>query len=61
MAPRWLHRLHKLYPLLGNHVDIRNTKHTKWLKRMGFSFLRVLPEYGVERRPFIEFARLETR
>ncbi|MGN6552079.1 MAG: hypothetical protein ACTHJ3_19615 [Pararhizobium sp.] len=57
-APKWLERLHDLYPLLGNHIDVRNTTHVRWLLRMGFSLLRVVPEIGVERRPFIEFAKL---
>lgn len=58
LAPIWLDRMHSLYPLLGNHVDARNTLHVRWLRRMGFSFLRTLPTFGVERRPFHEFARL---
>ncbi|MER8591833.1 DUF2833 domain-containing protein [Mesorhizobium sp. M1182] len=58
LAPEWLDRLHHVRPLLGNHIDARNTTHIRWLKRMGFSFLRTHPEYGVEKRPFHEFARL---
>ncbi|MDX0455488.1 DUF2833 domain-containing protein [Sinorhizobium medicae] len=52
--------LHRKFPLLGNHIDARNTVHIRWLKSLGFSFLRTLPEFGVERRPFHEFARLRT-
>lgn len=58
LAPQWLAHLHDLYPLLGNHIDARNELHVRWLKRMGFSFLRTLPDFGAERRPFHEFARL---
>lgn len=53
-----LDKLHDIYPLLGNHVDVRNTSHVRWLRWLGFSFLRVVQDYGVEQRPFIEFARL---
>ncbi|WP_164754467.1 phage protein Gp13 family protein [Mesorhizobium sp. M7A.F.Ca.CA.004.02.1.1] len=58
LAPKWLDRLHKVRPLLGNHIDARNTTHIRWLRRMGFSFLRTHAEFGVEKRPFHEFARL---
>ena len=59
-SPVWLDKLHRIYPLLGNHVDARNTVHIRWLKWLGFSMLRVIPEFGPERRPFIEFAKLGT-
>lgn len=59
-SPSWLEALHRTYPLLGNHVDARNTVHIRWLRWLGFSMLRVIPEFGAERRPFIEFAKLGT-
>lgn len=55
-----LEMLHDIYPLLGNHIDARNTAHIRWLKWLGFSFLRLIPEFGVEKRPFYEFARLRS-
>lgn len=55
-----LEMLHGKFPLIGNHIDARNTVHVRWLKRLGFSFLRTIPEFGVERRPFHEFARLRS-
>lgn len=60
LTPKWLKRLHRIRPLIGNHIDARNTTHIRWLKRMGFSFLRTHPEFGVEKRPFHEFARLRS-
>jgi hypothetical protein len=60
MAPGWLAKLHRIRPLLGNHIDARNTLHIRWLRRMGFSFLRTHEEFGVEKRPFHEFARLRS-
>ncbi|MBD9511921.1 hypothetical protein IB265_34800 [Ensifer sp. ENS10] len=59
-SPVWLNKLHDLYPLLGNHVDCRNRSHIRWLRWLGFSMLRVIPEFGVERLPFIEFAKLRS-
>lgn len=59
-TPEVLAAMHQEFPLLGNHIDARNTAHIRWLKRLGFSFLRTLPEFGVEKRPFHEFARLRS-
>lgn len=59
-TPEMLDMLHRRFPLIGNHIDARNTVHIGWLKRYGFSFLRTIPEFGVERRPFHEFARLRS-
>lgn len=58
MTPEVLTMLHDRFPLLGNYVDARNSKHIAWLKRAGFSLLREVPDYGVEQRPFFEFAKL---
>lgn len=44
--------LHKDYELIGNYVDARNSLHIRWLKRVGFTFLPVIPEFGNEKRPF---------
>ncbi|TCR92578.1 hypothetical protein EV561_10111 [Rhizobium sp. BK376] len=52
--------LHDHFALLGNYVDQRNTVHVNFIKHCGFSLLRVVPDYGVERRPFIEFVKLRT-
>lgn len=49
---------HKYHPIITNHVDERNTVHIKWLRWMGFSFLRRIERWGAENRPFLEFARL---
>jgi hypothetical protein len=46
------------YPLLHNVVDARNELHIKWLKWMGFKFIQLHEEYGVEKRPFYEFIRI---
>lgn len=49
---------HKKFPVLYNCVDERNQLHIKWLQWLGFVFIRRHPEWGFERRPFLEFTRL---
>lgn len=51
--------IHTFHPIVTNHVDERNTTHIRWLRWMGFSFLRRIARWGAESRPFIEFARLQ--
>ena len=55
---KWIEKLHQRYPTLWNYVDARNEVHIRWLKWCGFTFLRRIEEYGVERRPFYEFERV---
>ena len=57
-AGMFLTILHKYFPLLHNYVDKRNTVHIRWLRRMGFTFIAEHPEFGHEKRPFLEFVRL---
>jgi hypothetical protein len=51
--------IHSFHPIVTNHVDARNTVHIRWLRWMGFTFLRRIERWGAESRPFIEFARLQ--
>lgn len=46
------------YLAIGNVIDERNRVHIRWLKWMGFKFINRIPEYGIERRPFLEFIKL---
>ncbi len=55
-----LEDLNTKYPVLFNAVDARNTVHIRWLKWLGFIFLREIPEYGAEQRSFYEFCRVNT-
>ena len=45
------------YDLVFNLVDKRNTVHIKWIKWLGFAFLREVI-HGPQHRPFYEFARM---
>lgn len=46
------------YAVLFNCVDARNTVHMRWLKWMGFTFIKRHERYGHEQRPFYEFLRI---
>ena len=54
----WVEEWNKKYPVLFNCVDERNELHIKWLRWLGFTFIRRHPLWGYEKRPFIEFVRL---
>lgn len=54
----WLNHIQESVPLLFNVVDCRNTTHIRWIEWLGFSFIRTIQEYGPDRLPFIEFARM---
>lgn len=53
-----LSTLFETFDLLWCCMDKRNTVHARWVKWLGFSLLREVPSYGEERRPFLEFAKL---
>ena len=57
LALKALSAFHKSYPLLMNFCDARNTKTLKWLAWCGFKFTALIPDYGVEKRPFYQFIR----
>ncbi len=54
-----LQRLHQDYPILTNLVDARNTLHQRWLRWLGFKFLRRIEKWGAHSIPFLEFARYQ--
>lgn len=45
------------YDMVCNLVHAENAVHIKWLRWLGFSFLRKV-KHGPEQQPFYEFARL---
>tara|TARA_R100000458_G_scaffold18224_2_gene15798 strand:- start:7991 stop:8467 length:477 start_codon:yes stop_codon:yes gene_type:complete len=53
-----LEKMQSKYDVLCNYVDARNKVHIKWLRWMGFTFLREVENYGEESKTFYEFARL---
>lgn len=48
----------KPYRLTFNYTDARNKVHHRWIKWCGFTFIKRHEEYGVEKRPFLEFVRI---
>lgn len=57
-TPAVLDRWHAERPLLFNYVDARNDLHIRWLRRLGFTFIKLHACHGHEQRPFYEFVRL---
>ena len=47
------------WDLLYNYVDVANKNAIKWLKFLGFSFIRVIPNFGYAGTPFVEFLRIK--
>jgi hypothetical protein len=45
------------YPRLTNVVDVRNTTHVLWLRRLGFNFTKLHQKWGPFGLPFFEFER----
>lgn len=46
------------YRLVYNFTDARNTAHHRWIKWAGFTIIKRHEEFGVEKRPFLEFVRI---
>ncbi len=46
------------HPALFNFTDARNEVHHRWLKWLGFSFIKRHEAFGAEQRPFLEFVRI---
>lgn len=56
-SEKWVQRVNDRYDLLYNYVYAGNKISMRWLKWLGFSFIREIPDYGVNPATFIEFAR----
>lgn len=54
---KWIELMHRKHPTMMNWVDVRNTVHIAWLKRMGFTF-GVTEPLGVDGEPFTFFMRI---
>ena len=55
---KWVDNLLKTYEVLYNYVYAENTSAIKWLKALGFTFIKLHPEYGHLKKPFYEFVRI---
>jgi hypothetical protein len=54
----WLVRACEGYDVVGNFVDERNTAHVRWLKWLGFTFLKRHEHFGRLGLPFMEFVKI---
>lgn len=54
-----LQLLHSHFPTLINIADARNEVHLKWLRWLGFHFIRKVDDFGPGKVPVIEFARID--
>jgi hypothetical protein len=43
------------YDSVYNYVDERHTESIRWLRSIGANFTHRHPEFGIEKRPFLEF------
>ena len=55
----WVEEVNKDFPILVNYVDARNTVAIRWLKFLGFKFIRKIDKFGLGQIPFYEFVRVE--
>jgi N-acetylglutamate synthase-like GNAT family acetyltransferase len=53
---KWIKRHQNKYPMLVNYVHAENEPSLKWLKHLGFTFIRKV-EFSKE--PFYEFVRIK--
>jgi hypothetical protein len=56
-SEKWVERINERYDLLYNYVYAENKLSIRWLKWLGFSFIREIPQHGHNPAPFIEFAK----
>ena len=54
----WIPALGQPFKVLANVVDERNKTHIKWLRWIGFTFVKRHEHMGVQERPFYEFIRI---
>jgi len=54
----WVEGLLKKYKVLYNFVYAENDSAIKWLKSLGFTFIKYHEEYGIQGKPFYEFLRI---
>ncbi len=54
---KWLSDMGDSYKVLTNFVDTRNQDAIRWLKWMGFSFVKIHRNYGIAGESFWEFTK----
>lgn len=59
-SKKWVSEVQKRYKLLVNYVAQENDKAIKWLRLLGFTFISLEPNFGVNPKPFYEFVRIRS-
>ena len=59
VSAKWVEEKNNQYPLLLNYVHADNTVSMKWLKALGFKFIKLDTEHGVGKEPFYQFVRIK--
>lgn len=57
---QFVDRWNERYPILFNYVDAENKTAQRWLRFLGFTFIRLVPDHGIEKTPFYEFVRIKS-
>ena len=57
-ARQWVEEANYHYPLLLNFVHADNSVSKRWLKSLGFEFIKLEKEYGIGKEPFYQFVRM---
>jgi hypothetical protein len=52
VSKEYLRLFRKEFDMLFNYVDNRNRQTSKWLEKLGFSFIKQEPEFGEDGIPF---------
>tara|TARA_R110002124_G_scaffold174376_2_gene342030 strand:- start:1424 stop:1903 length:480 start_codon:yes stop_codon:yes gene_type:complete len=58
ISAKWVEEMNVKYPLLLNYAHVENTVSIKWLKSLGFKFIKLEQEHGVGKQPFYQFVRI---
>ncbi len=58
-SKQWVAEANLKYPVLTNACDERYKVAIKWLKFVGFTFIKRHETYGMGDKPFLEFVRIQ--
>ena len=59
LSKQWVIEKNKKHSVLMNYVDERNTTSIRWLKHLGFVLIKRIEDFGVGKKPFYEFVRIQ--
>tara|TARA_R110000824_G_scaffold385797_1_gene580112 strand:+ start:608 stop:1066 length:459 start_codon:yes stop_codon:yes gene_type:complete len=57
-SKKYLDTFMKDFKVLFNYVDKRNVVAIKWLKGLGFTFTKLVDNFGYQQKPFYEFVKV---